>query len=111
MLRLLQHINWAAIAKALALAYAGPVLLACTADPGLWLFAFWLGAPTVAGYLAPYFARQLPLFHALCVALTGAVVFALILPPRLFAFWFIWLGVTVSCSIFGARIWKRHHLH
>lgn len=110
MLAVLQHINWGAIAKAFALAYAGPVLLACTADPGLWLFAFWLGAPTAAGYLAPYFARRLPLLHALFVALTGAVIFALILRPRPLLFWAIWLGVTVSCSMFGARLWKRHHL-
>jgi hypothetical protein len=105
--KLLEHIDWGTIAMAFAFAYAAPVLLACSMEPTLWLFAFWVGSPFAAGYLAARYAPLVPQLHALVVGVIGTLVHVLLHPARPLLFWLIWTVVIISCSLYGARLCQR----
>ena len=107
MRRLLQHIDWGTIMMAFAFAYAIPILLACTMPTTLWLFAFWIGSPIAAGYLAARLSVAIPQFHALVVGLIGALMHILLHPSRPILFWLFWITVIIYCSLWGARLWQR----
>jgi len=101
---LFNHLDWGAIAIAFLFAYAAPILLACTAPPTLWSFAFWLASPIAAGYLVAHFAKEIPQFHGLVVGVICILFVSIISSQHPIAFWLFWVPVTIFCSIFGARL-------